>query len=181
MNRHIILLRAINVGATARLSMDDLREVLTAEGCENVRTYIASGNIVVDTVSDAEAMRIGVNTILNTRFNISGERSIVVDQPTLLRIIKSNPFKETAQHRPQMLQVHFLSSQPSESAELNLTSYKGPERLRLAGQQLYVDYVNGAGTTSLTGRFLESALGATGTGRNWNTVLKLAEMAAAEV
>ncbi len=163
------------------MSMEDLRVALTAAGFENVQTYIASGNVIVDTSRDAEETRLSVNSILKTQFKISGERSVVLDQLVLARVIKSNPFKDAAESRPHVLHVHFLSGPPADNAELNLTSYKGPERLRLDGQQLYVDYVSGAETTALTGRFLETALGTTGTARNWNTVLKLAEMAAEEI
>lgn len=180
MNRHIILLRAVNLGAIAKLPMEELRAALTSAGFENVQSYIASGNIIVDTELSAEETRTNVNAILNTQFNISGERSITTDHGTLVRVIKSNPFKDAAQYRPNMLHVHFLSSPPISNAELNLTSYKGPEQMRLNDQQLYVDYINGAGTSALTGRFLETALGTTGTARNWNTVLKLAEMANTE-
>jgi uncharacterized protein (DUF1697 family) len=177
MNRFIILLRAVNVGGTAKLVMEDLRNALASVGFDNVQSYIASGNLIVDTTMDAETTRIESDAILNSKFNISGERSLVRDVTAFERIIKTNPYRDTAQFRPEKLHVHFLSAPPQDSAETNLTSYKGPERLRLDGQQLYVDYVNGAGTSALTGRFLETALGTSGTARNWNTVLKLAEMA----
>jgi uncharacterized protein (DUF1697 family) len=177
MNRFIILLRAINVGGTAKLAMEDLRDALAVLGFENVQSYIASGNFIFDTALDAEATRISVNTILNEQFNISGERCLVRDLVTLQRLITYNPFKDSAQHRSEKLHVHFLTTPPRDNAETNLTSYKGPERLRLDGQQLYIDYVNGAGTSALTARFLETALGTTGTARNWNTVQKLVDMA----
>lgn len=176
MKRLIILLRAVNVGGTANLPMESLRLALTAADYHNVKTYIASGNIILDTALTAEDVQLQVNGILNSRFNISGERSIVRDSVAFNRTIKTNPFRDAAQQRPTMLHVHFLSSQPQPHAETNLTSYKGAERLRLDGPQLYIDYVNGAGQTALTGRFLETALGTSGTSRNWNTILKLSEM-----
>ena len=176
MKRFLILLRAINVGGTAKLPMEELRVALTAEGFHNVRTYIASGNIILDTVLHEEDICLQVNDLLNKQFNISGERCIVRDGVALSRTIKSNPFRDAAQQRPNMLHVHFLSSQPLPNAETNLTSYKGPERLRLDGQQLFIDYGNGVGQSALTGRFMETALGCSGTSRNWNTILKLAEM-----
>jgi uncharacterized protein (DUF1697 family) len=177
MNRWIVLLRAVNVGGTAKLPMEELCSALTEIGFENVKSYIVSGNIILDTALDAEAVRIIVDRILNEQFKISGQRSIVRDLMSFNRIIKVNPFKDAAQQRPNMLHVHFLTTEPRTNAEMNLTSYKGPERLRLDGQQLYVDYKNGVGASALTGRFLETAVGSTGTSRNWNTVLKLADMA----
>jgi uncharacterized protein (DUF1697 family) len=179
MTRRIILLRAVNVGGTAKLPMAELRDALTAAGFENVQSYIASGNVIADHTLDAEEMRTTINGILNAEFKLSGERCVVRDVTALERIIKTNPFIDAAQARPEKLHVHFLMSHPQSNAEWNLTSYKGPERLRLDGQQLYIDYVNGAGESALTARFLETALGTTGTARNWNTVTKLVEMAQA--
>lgn len=176
MKQLLVLLRAVNVGGAAKLSMDELRSALIAAGFENVKTYVQSGNIILGSRLEAEDVRLHVDSMLNKLFNISGERSIVRDCVTLNRTIKSNPFREAALQRPNLLHVHFLSAQPLPHAETNLTSYKGAERLRLDGQQLYIDYVNGAGQSALTGRFLESALGCPGSSRNWNTVLKLAEL-----
>jgi uncharacterized protein (DUF1697 family) len=174
--RFLIVLRAVNVGGTAKLPMDDLRLALTAEGFHNVKTYIASGNIILDTTLNEEDVRLQVNSLLNGQFDISGDRCIVRDGTALNRTINTNPFPDAARQRPNMLHVHFLSDAPLANAETNLTSYKGAERLRLDGRQLFIDYGNGVGQSALTGRFLETALGCTGTSRNWNTVLKLAEM-----
>jgi uncharacterized protein (DUF1697 family) len=174
--RLLVLLRAVNVGGTAKLPMDAFALSLTDAGFLNVKTYIASGNVILDTEAGEEDVRLHVNRILNSQFNISGDRSIVRDGTALNRTINSNPFQDAARQRPNMLHVHFLSDAPLANAETNLTSYKGAERLRLDGRQLFIDYGNGVGQSALTGRFLETALGCTGTSRNWNTVLKLAEM-----
>jgi uncharacterized protein (DUF1697 family) len=177
MKRWIVLLRAVNVGGTAKLPMAALRDALTAAGFENVQSYIASGNLILDSADDEAATQQRINGLLQAQFGLSGARTLLRDVTTLQRLIKTNPFSDTARHHPEKLHVHFLLAAPQPNAETNLTSYKGPERLRLDGQHLTVDYVNGAGTSSLTARFLETALGTTGTSRNWNTVLKLAEMA----
>jgi uncharacterized protein (DUF1697 family) len=173
--RLLVLLRAVNVGGTAKLPMDAFALSLTDAGFLNVKTYIASGNVILDTEAGEEDVRLHVNRILNSQFNISGDRSIVRDGTALNRTINSNPFQDAARQRPNMLHVHFLSAAPIANAETNLTSYKGAERLRLDGRQLFIDYGNGVGQSALTGRFLETALGCTGTSRNWNTTLKLAE------
>jgi uncharacterized protein (DUF1697 family) len=44
----IALLRAINVGGTGKLPMGDLRSLCERAGFWNVRTYIASGNVVAE-------------------------------------------------------------------------------------------------------------------------------------
>jgi uncharacterized protein (DUF1697 family) len=57
---------------------------------------------------------------------------------------------------------------------------KGRERVRVHGRQAYLVYPDGVGRSKLTVTVLERSLGSRGTGRNWNTVLKLQALAAAE-
>src|ERR1700745_1700274 len=42
------LLRAVNVGGTGKLPMSDLKRLCEKAGFQNVRTYIASGNVVAE-------------------------------------------------------------------------------------------------------------------------------------
>ena len=60
-----------------------------------------------------------------------------------------------------------------------LGRYQGPERLHLAGDHLYVDYVEGVARPKLPPAFLAKALGVPATARNWNTTRKLLELARA--
>jgi uncharacterized protein (DUF1697 family) len=53
---------------------------------------------------------------------------------------------------------------------------QGPETVRAKGRQLYIVYPAGIGRSKLTNALIERHLGTRGTGRNWNTVLKLAAM-----
>ncbi|HEY2005444.1 MAG TPA: DUF1697 domain-containing protein, partial [Solirubrobacteraceae bacterium] len=49
--RRVVLLRGINLGPNRRVPMAELRALLGEAGYENVRTYVQSGNVVLD--SDA--------------------------------------------------------------------------------------------------------------------------------
>jgi len=53
---------------------------------------------------------------------------------------------------------------------------RGPELVRAQGKQLYLIYPAGIGRSKLTAALIEKHLGTRGTGRNWNTVLKLAAL-----
>ena len=46
MSDYVALFRGINVGGKHILPMQDLRDILASAGCENIRTYIQSGNAV---------------------------------------------------------------------------------------------------------------------------------------
>jgi uncharacterized protein (DUF1697 family) len=173
MTRWLILLRAVNVSGVEKLVMADLASALMEDGFHNVQSYLISGNIILDSALNADDVRLSCNRVLNMRFNLSGERCLVRDLASLHHTIKSNPFRDAAQYRPQMLHVHFCAATPQSNAEINLTSYKGVERLRLEGAQVFIDYVNGTENSALTPRFLDTALGTAGTSRNWNTLLQL--------
>jgi uncharacterized protein (DUF1697 family) len=177
MNKYIALLRAVNVGSNNTVVMEELREHLLAAGLSDVETYIASGNIAFSADQDFDILRDGIDGLLQEKFGLQGKRTVLLEQRDIERVVKQNPYVFAARDRPKMLHVHFLLQAPREGAEVALTSYKGVEKMRLDGNVLYIDYPDGAGQSQLTPRFLEQALGTLGTSRNWNTVLKLLEMA----
>ena len=56
MDRYVALLRAINLGATRTVPMARLRELLEADGFDDVATYVQSGNVVLSTTGGAAAI-----------------------------------------------------------------------------------------------------------------------------
>jgi uncharacterized protein (DUF1697 family) len=56
MTAYLVLLRGINVGGRNKVPMADLRAVLEDLGFSNVSTYIASGNVLLD--SDLSAAKV---------------------------------------------------------------------------------------------------------------------------
>ncbi|HEY7574565.1 MAG TPA: DUF1697 domain-containing protein, partial [Thermoanaerobaculia bacterium] len=75
---HVALLRGINNVGTRRLPMKDLAAIFAAAGCGDVRTYIASGNVVYragkalarrvpDLAREAIAERFGFDAPIVTR------------------------------------------------------------------------------------------------------------------
>ena len=89
-------------------------------------------------------------------------------------IISENPFAREAKDDPSHLVVMFMRASPAPKAVKALqAAIKGPEYLRASGKQLYVVYPAGIGTSKLTNAVIERTLGVSGSGRNWNTVVKL--------
>jgi len=54
---------------------------------------------------------------------------------------------------------------------------RGREVVRAHRRELYAVHPDGIGTSKLTLPLIEKHLGTRGTGRNWNTVLKMAALA----
>jgi uncharacterized protein (DUF1697 family) len=175
----IALLRAVNVGGTGKLPMQDLKIACEKAGLSQVSTYIASGNIVFNTDRSAAAVKTLITKLLRDRFALTKNHTLIRTPRELAKVIAGNPFAAAAAKRPSLLMVNFLDGLPPPGAAAALADYDGPEQLRLDGDHLYVDYVEGVGRSKLTPAFLDKALQVPATGRNWNTTNKLLQMARA--
>ncbi len=180
MSVFIAVLRAVNVGGTGKLPMKELKAACEAAGLRNVQTYIASGNLVFESPLAADQAKELVATILRDQFGLTRNHTIIRTPEQLAAAIEANPFADAVAVKPAGVMLHFLEAAPPDpqGAAERLAAWK-PERVHLAGDHLYVDFTvgPGAGETKLTPAFLERTLKVAGTARNWNTVLKLLEMA----
>jgi uncharacterized protein (DUF1697 family) len=157
--------------------MTDLRNFLTQLGFDDVRSLLQSGNLVFESRArtGAELERFLEAESLK-RFAL--EIDIFVRAPEEWKsIIRQNPFRKEAELDPARLVVMLLKSPPrAEDVAALQESISGPEIVRAKGRQLYVFYPNGMGRSRLTNAVIERKVGRC-TGRNWNTVLKLAIVA----
>jgi len=180
MTIQIALLRAVNVAGHAAVAMSDLRELLTTLGFKEVRSLLQSGNLVFrsDKQSGAALERLleteaGKRLDLHTDFFVRTAK----DWDT---IVAKNPFRDEARRDPGHLVVMALKDAPdAEAVEALRAAIMGRETIHAEGRQAYIVYPDGIGRSRLTNRVIEAKLGTRGTGRNWNTVRKLAELAGA--
>jgi uncharacterized protein (DUF1697 family) len=94
-------------------------------------------------------------------------------------MIAANPYPDAARDDPSHMVVMPLKAAPGPDALAALrAAIKGREQVSLAGRCAYLVYPDGIGTSKLTIKIIEGKLGTGGTGRNWNTVLKLADAVA---
>jgi uncharacterized protein (DUF1697 family) len=172
---HLALLRGINVGGKNILPMKDLAGLFADAGCENVRTYIQSGNVVFDAPSGRLKIADLVSVNIEKRF---GCRIPVILRTSeqLRQTITSNPFlKAVTDHR--WLHVYFLADSPAAKAIAGLDAARSaPDAFQVLGREIYLHVPNGMGRTKLTNAYFDSKLSTVCTARNWATVLKLMEM-----
>jgi uncharacterized protein (DUF1697 family) len=183
MPTYVALLRAVNVGGTGKLAMADFRELLKGLGYRNIETYIQSGNAVFDAGKGAAAVTKELAAALEKHMG-APVGVVIRTHEELGRMIAANPFAAEAAADGARVHVAFLAGQalPTAKAALDAIAAKYParrDRFHLAGDTLYFHFPDGAGETKFTGKSLDRAIGVIGTGRNWNTVLKLFEIAAA--
>jgi uncharacterized protein (DUF1697 family) len=157
--------------------MTDLRNLLTQLGFEEVRSLLQSGNLVFDskTRTGAELERFLEAEALE---KFAMEIDIFVRTPEEWKaIIRQNPFRKEAELDPGHLILLVFKSPPSaEDVEALQSEITGSEIVRVKGRQIYAFYPDGVGRSRLTNAVIERKLGRC-TGRNWNTVLKLAIVA----
>ena len=173
---YIALLRGINVGGKNSLPMADLAAMFEAAGCQSVRTYIQSGNVVFDA---SQAIAAKVPAVISAA--ISRQRGF--ESPVILRsgaelreAAKRNPFvKAPAEH----LHVAFLDSDPGALAATLEPNRSPGDSFRVDGREIFLHCPKGYGKTKLTNAWFDSRLKTTSTVRNWKTVLKLLELSGA--
>jgi uncharacterized protein (DUF1697 family) len=179
MPTYVILLRAVNVGGYGKLPMASLKKLLTSLGFERVETYIQSGNAVVDAEAPASKVAKTVSMALEKVMGVP-VGVIVRTHEQLDQLIRNNPFAKEAVDGARV-HVAFLAGPAGAGAKDALdrivANYpKRRDRYHLAGDTLYLHLPDGAAETKFTGKALDKAIGVIGTGRNWNTVLKLHAM-----
>ena len=174
----ICLLRGVNVGGHTKIKMDVLRALCESLGCESPQTYIQSGNVVFQTkernlkqlarkIEDAIEGKVGFrpDVILRTAAELT-------------EAIAKNPFAKRHDIHPGKLLITFLAEAPSTVALAELAKIDtDPEEMKINGREVYVYFPNGMGRSKFPWPRIGKILGSTGTGRNWNTVNKLHEMA----
>jgi uncharacterized protein (DUF1697 family) len=169
MTTFVALLRAVNVGGTGKLPMSDLRAMCEEAGFSAVRTYIASGNVVL--ASDLAAT--AVKARLEQRLATYAGKPVGVMVRTageLDAILAAYPFPDAAPNRAVVI---FLDAPPPPDA-LDRMSGQKDEQVRLGEREIHVHYGDGMADSRLK---IPDAQG--GTARNLNTVRKLAAMARA--
>jgi len=173
---YLALLRGINLGATNKLPMRDLVALFVEAGCEDVRTYIQSGNVVFRAAPGvAAALPARIAERIAERF---GHRTPVVLRTAdeLREIVASNPFL-AASEAQETLHVKFLTTEPTPSQIAALEPDRSPpDAFVVRGQEMYLRLPNGVARTKLTNAYVDRTLATTSTQRNWRTVTNLLAM-----
>jgi uncharacterized protein (DUF1697 family) len=158
--------------------MDALRSLYESLGHRDVQTYIQSGNVVSssrgkDLVRLRDKIETGIERTFGFRTGV-----MVRSLPELRDVIARNPFARRSGIEPNKLLVHFLTGEPGADAAKRVLKIKtAGEELRLDGREMYIYFPNGMGRSKVWPGPVEKTLQTSGTGRNWNTVMKLLEMA----
>jgi len=167
MRTYIALLRAVNVGGSGKLAMDDLVALCTAAGFREVRTYIASGNVVFSSRASEKTIKAALAEQLAAHLG-KPVGVLVRTAAEMQAVLAANPFPLAAANRTVAI---FLDAAPPADT-LSRVSGLGAEEIRLGKREIYVHYGAGMAVSKL-----KIAAAQAGTALNMNTVARLAVMA----
>ena len=172
--RYVALLRGINLGKARQVDMTRIREVLSARGYGAVRTHLRSGNVVLDSDAPGDALAADLTGAISAEFGF--------DVPVVVRtgaemaaVVAGDPFATIATDPARYL-VTFMSDPPDPARVDALPPPEGGDYL-VRGRELYLWLPDGIQNTPLASWKWDRLLGRPGTARNWNTVVRLAELA----
>ncbi|HEY0976929.1 MAG TPA: DUF1697 domain-containing protein [Flavobacteriales bacterium] len=169
---YLLLFRG--VGGATQLPVAPLREALSKAGFKNATTYINSGNALVNSAWSREETIIKVADLCLKKFGFDKP----IFAPTAAEwaaVIKHNPFPDMAEGK----HVHaaLLAEKPKPAAIQALQALAvGGEAIQVVKGVCYLHTPNGFGTSKLAEKF-DKGIGVVNTARNWNTVLKMHELA----
>jgi uncharacterized protein (DUF1697 family) len=175
MTIYVALLRGINVGGHNNLPMQDLRDILASLACEDVKTYIQSGNAVFRSDDDRALLSSKIEAAVDEKFDFT-PNVLLLTMDDYQTILSANPFPEAVDD-PKSLHVSFHAEACVDPDLNSLNALKSPtENYGLHTKAFYLHAPDGIGRSKLAAK-VEKCLGVRTTGRNWRTAIKVAELA----
>ena len=178
MVKYVAFPRGINVGGHNKLKMEDLRQGFASWGFQNVKTLLASGNIIFEAQdNDPDVLAATVGKRIHETFGM--DVSIIVRTLNQINdMLDKNPFNGITITKQTRLYVTFLPERHQSSLKI---PYESPEKdfkiLSATDFEVYsVLTLNPQTGTIKAMGILEKEFGKNITTRNWNTVTKIALM-----
>jgi len=174
MTTHVALLRGINVGGNKKIAMSALVGLLADLGLEGGKSLLQSGNLVFRSKEKKPA-------VLEKLLEAEATSRLSLETDFMVRtaeewdkIIERNPYPDAAKDDPSHLLVVFMKQEPTKAAIEAVQKYiVGKETLTVDGRQVYCVFPEGIGRSKLANSLAKLGCG---TGRNWNTLLKIAAL-----
>jgi len=178
MTKYIAFLRGINVGGNKVIKMKDLESIFVSLGFENVKTYIASGNVIF------EEKEVNLSTLAfkiedSLKKELGYEVGVIVRiQSQIIRLIHSNPYKNIVITPQTRMYVTFLPTPTSTSIKIPYESPLGNFKIISISETeicsvLTLSFEN---KTVDMMKILDKEFGKKITTRSWNTVQKIAAL-----
>lgn len=174
----IALLRGVNVGGHNKIKMEELRALCKSLKLRDACTYVQSGNLIFKTDErDLELLAKRLQHAIERKFGF-GPDTFLRTAAEMRDVIARNPFAKRRGIEPNRLLVTFLAGEPAPEARQKAAQLEtAPEELRMDRREVYIYYPHGMARPKVSWATIERTLQTSGTGRNWNSVQKMLEIA----
>jgi uncharacterized protein (DUF1697 family) len=175
--KYIALLRGINVGGNKKIKMGDLRDLLTANGFKNVKTYIQSGNVAFENTTETVA-DLGDKMMNLIQEKYGFEVKIILKTAIEIKKITNDIPDFVLQDLPlNFVFAILLDSIPQkEKVEVFLVQDFSPDKIAIQNDVVYLACPNGISNSKFGTNIIEKQLKVSSTARNFKTMQKLITM-----
>lgn len=177
MKTFVILLRGVTPTGKNKVLMAPLRAALTKAGLTDVQTYIQSGNVIASSSLTHPKLEKLVHDIIRKSFG--GDITVLARTPDQFSdILKQNPFIDADSKK---LYFSLLATEPDKKLLKEFLSNDfSPDQVRYVNKTIYSLYATKHSDSKFNNNYFERKLRVTATTRNFNTMTKLAALAAAQ-
>jgi uncharacterized protein (DUF1697 family) len=178
MNIYVILLRGINVGGKNKIPMAELKLCLEEQGFERVVTYIQSGNVVLWSDLEAEALSAKIEDMLPKKFKLNSSiiRVVALEYKTFKKIVMQAPKefgKDNASYRYNV--IFLMNISPSKAME-QIEARQGVDEVWQGDKAIYYRNSIPNASKSRLSKITQQPIYQSVTIRNWNTTTKLLKL-----
>jgi uncharacterized protein (DUF1697 family) len=175
---YLALLRGINVGGKNKVPMAQLKACFEELGCENVRTYIASGNVMFESRMSPAALTEELQEVLPAKFKLDSEliRILVLSRDQLQKVIDQAPKGFGTEPGKYHSDAIFLMGIPSDEAIKIFNPREGVDRVWQGDVAIYSERLSAQRTRSRLSKIMSSPLYKQMTTRSWATTARLFEL-----
>ena len=178
MNTYVILVRGINVGGKNKVPMAGLRKCLEELGFSNVSTYIASGNVILESDKHADEIKARIEAVLPKSFKLHDEliKVLVLTHKQLQAVVDNKPKGFGEQPEKYHSDAIFLMGIDSSQAMAVFNPREGVDEVWAGDGVIYSQRLSAQRTKSRLNKIMATPAYKSMTIRNWNTTTKLLEL-----
>jgi uncharacterized protein (DUF1697 family) len=175
---YLALLRGINVGGKNKVPMAELRACLQELGCENVQTYIASGNVIFESKKRSAELTEEIQEALPKKFKLDSEliKVLVLSRAQLQQVIDQAPEGFGTDPGKYHSDTIFLMGVPSDEAIKIFNPREGVDKVWQGDLAIYSQRLSAQRTRSRLSQMMSSPLYKQMTIRSWDTTARLLEL-----
>lgn len=171
-------MRGINVGGKNKVSMAELKKCLEELGFLNVLTYIASGNVILQSNKHGDEIKTRIEAVLPKMFKLDSEliKVLVLSRKQLQAIVSNKPKGFGDQPEIYYSDAIFLMEIGADEAIKIFNPREGVDKVWAGEGVIYSQRLGALRTKSRLSAIVASPLYKSMTIRSWSTTTRLADI-----